>query len=342
MGAAYCWGWNVVGQLGDGTTDNRTTPVVVSMPAGVTFASLMSGMAYNCALTSAGAAYCWGDNHRGELGDGTNTQRRTPVAVSMPAGVTFASLSTGSQHTCALTVAGVAYCWGANSEGQLGNDTLTDSNTPVKINSPAGVTWASLRVSVHHTCALTRVGVAYCWGRNSLGQLGDGTRLQRDGMVQVKVPNGFTFASLSAGANHTCALTRAGVAYCWGYNGNGLLGNGTFALGTQPLEVKRPTGVTFASISAGANHNCALTNAGAAYCWGWNREGQIGDNTTTDRSTSVAVRMPAGVTFASLSVGGDHTCARTRAGAAYCWGDNGNGQLGDGTDTSRITPVIVP
>ena len=313
------------------------------MPAGVTFASLMSGAGYNCALTSAGAAYCWGSNIQGKLGDGTTIQRTAPVAVSMPAGVTFASLSAGWEHTCALTVAGVAYCWGDNYTGQLGNGSFTDSNTPVKINSPAGVTWASLSVGRYHTCALTRVGVAYCWGDNRLGQLGDGTRLERyNKMVQVKVPNGFTFASLSAGYQHTCALTRAGAAYCWGYNGNGLLGSGTSALGTQPLEVKRPTGVTFASISADAEHTCALTSAGAAYCWGWNREGQLGDNTTTDRITSVAVSMPAGVTFASLSTGAQHTCARTRAGAVYCWGNNGYGQLGDGTYTSRTTPVVVP
>lgn len=343
MGAAYCWGNNDKGQLGDGTITQHTAPVAVSMPTGVTFVSLMSGGAHTCALTSAGMAYCWGDNNYGQLGDGTTVQRNTPVAISMPTGVTFASLSAGWDNTCALTVAGVAYCWGDNNYGVLGNGTFTDSRTPVRVSMPANVIVASLSVGEHHACARSSVGAAYCWGGNLNGQLGNGTTSAIMNLpVVVNRPTGVTFTSLSTGKDHTCARTSTGAAYCWGYNWAGQLGDGTTTQRTQPMAVKRPTGVTFASISAGGAHTCALTSAGVAYCWGDNEDGQLGDNTTTQRNTPVVVSRPASVTFASLSAGGLHTCARTSAGAAYCWGYNYFGQLGDGTTTSRTTPVIVP
>ncbi len=141
------------------------------------------------------------------------------------------------------------------------------------------------------------------------------------------------FAAVSAGGLHTCGLTAAGVAYCWGYNGFGQLGDGTTTDRSTPVLVAAPASVSFTAVSAGLRHTCGLTAAGVAYCWGYNGFGQLGDGTTTDRSTPV--RVAGGVSFATVSAGEGHTCGVTAAGAAYCWGDNFFGELGDGTTTSR-------
>ncbi|MFN5933343.1 MAG: RCC1 domain-containing protein, partial [Roseiflexaceae bacterium] len=130
----------------------------------VTFASIDAGSSHTCALTSAGVAYCWGNNVYGKLGDGTGTSWSTPVTVSMPTGVTFTSISAGHQNTCALTSAGEAYCWGDNLYGQIGDGTTTNRTTPVVVSMPAGVTFTSIEVFEMHACALTSSGVAYCWG----------------------------------------------------------------------------------------------------------------------------------------------------------------------------------
>jgi alpha-tubulin suppressor-like RCC1 family protein len=155
------------------------------MPSGVTFTSITAGNEYTCALTSAGAAYCWGKNNFGQLGDGTNTDSSTPVAVSMPAGVTFTSISVGYEHTCALTSTGAAYCWGANGFGQIGDGTTTDSNTPVAVSMPAGVTFTQIDAGHAYTCALTSTGIAYCWGNNYNGALEDAGWSQCDHVVNI-------------------------------------------------------------------------------------------------------------------------------------------------------------
>ncbi|MFN5677972.1 MAG: RCC1 domain-containing protein, partial [Roseiflexaceae bacterium] len=269
----------------------------------------------------------------------TLTRSATPVPGSNPWG-TFTQISAGGSHTCALTSLGAAYCWGWNTNGQLGDGTTTDRSAPVAVSMPTGVTFTQIDAGQAYTCALTSAGIAYCWGKNSVGQLGDGTTTDRSIPMAVSMPAGVTFASISAGYTHTCALTSAGAAYCWGANGFGQLGDGTTTDSSTPVAVSMPSSVTFTSITAGKEYTCALTSAGAAYCWGKNNFGQLGDGTYTDkRSTPVAVSMPAGVTFASISVGYEHTCALTSAGAAYCWGANGFGQLGDGTTTDRNTPV---
>jgi len=339
-GAAYCWGENGNGQLGDGTLAPRLAPVMVAQPGGLTFTNVTAGSFHTCGLTPARAAYCWGLNVDGRLGDGTTTDRVTPVPVAQPAGVTFTSVTAGSFHTCGRTPAGAATCWGDNSRGQLGDGTRTNRVTPVAVAQPAGVTFTSVTAGSFHTCGLTPMGAATCWGDNSLGQLGDGTTTNPVTPVAVAQPAGVTFTSVTAGELHTCGLTPAGAAYCWGGNG-GQLGDGTTTDRLTPVAVAQPAGVTFTSVTAGAFHTCGRTPAGATTCWGVNSRGQLGDGTTTNRVTPVPVAQPAGVTFTSVTAGAFHTCGRTPAGAAYCWGDNSSGQLGDGTTTDGLTPVAV-
>src|SRR6266480_2853080 len=254
-----------------------------------------------------------------------------PFAVTL----TFATVSAGIRHTCGLTVTGAAYCWGENIVGQLGDGTTTDRLTPVLL--VGGVSFTAVRAGDYHTCGVTAAGAAYCWGNNSDGELGDETTTSRS--TPGLVAGGVSFATVSAaGQDHTCGLTTAGSAYCWGYNGFGELGDGTTTSRTSPVLVVG--GVTFAAVSArGGVYTCGVTAAGAAYCWGDNGDGKLGDGTTTSRTSPVLVS--GGVTFAAVRANEYHTCGVTAAGAAYCWGQNGSGQLGDGTTIDRLTPVRV-
>ena len=330
-GAAYCWGANGGGQLGNGTQINSTTPVAVS--GGLTFAAVdPRGASSPCGVTTAGAAYCWGDNIYGELGTGTTSFSHTPVAVS--GGHTFAGVSAGGYYaTCGVTTAGAAYCWGLNNYGQLGNGSLTNSSTPVAVSG--GLTFATVSAENSYACGVTTAGAAYCWGYNSYGELGNGTQI--NSTTPVAVSGGLTFATVSAGFYAACGVTTAGAAYCWGDNSYGALGTGTTSFSLTPVAVSG--GLTFAGVSAGEYSACGVTTAHAAYCWGLNPYGGLGNGTTTNSSTPVAVS--GGLTLATVSTEYQSACGVTPAGAAYCWGSNSVGQLGNGTTTDSPTPVAV-
>jgi alpha-tubulin suppressor-like RCC1 family protein len=297
---------------------------------------VVTGYVHTCALAPSGQSYCWGYNSNGQLGDSTATSRSIPVAVQQ-GGVTFTSITAGGWHTCGLTSAGAAYCWGSNWASQLGDSTATSRSIPVAVQQ-GGMTFTSITAGDRDTCGLTPSGQSYCWGYNNEGELGDSTATSRSIPVAVQ-QGGVTFTSIIAGNVHTCGLTGAGQAWCWGYNAYGQLGDTTTTDRHTPVAVQQG-GVTFASITTGAWHTCGLTSAGAAYCWGYNGNGQLGDNTTTQSLTPVAVQQ-GGVTFTSITGGFDHTCGLTSAGAAYCWGYNVYGQLGDNTTADRHTPVAV-
>jgi alpha-tubulin suppressor-like RCC1 family protein len=333
-GDAYCWGGNGVGQLGDGTTTDWHTPVPVS--GGLGFAAVSAGVYHTCALTTDGSAYCWGNNMHGQLGIGSSDldPHMSPEAVS--GGLAFATVSAGESHTCAVTTDGDAYCWGDAGAGKLGDGTTTDRHTPVPVSG--GLSFATVSAGYYHTCALATDGSAYCWGWNRDGHLGDGTTTNRH--TPVPVSGGSSFATVSAGAWATCAVTSDGSAdaYCWGGNGVGQLGDGTTIDRHTPVPVSG--GLSFAAVSGGEFHTCAVTTDGSAYCWGFNGQGQLGDGTITDHRSAPVV-VSGGLSFNSVSAMSMHTCAVTTDGSAYCWGFNGEGQLGDGTTTDRETPVRV-
>ncbi|MGH7627900.1 MAG: Ig-like domain-containing protein [Gemmatimonadales bacterium] len=341
-GAAYCWGDNEQDQLGDGTTiPQRIRPRPVA--GGLSFEAVSAGAEHTCGVATGGAAYCWGRNEIGWLGDGTTTDRPAPTAVSD--NHSFAMVDAGTTHTCGVSRSGIGYCWGENRWGQLGDGTTNNHSAPVAVATasppPLALDFVQIGVGPAHTCAVSPRGAASCWGRNDLGELGDGTTLTRLTPAAVAPPMGqstpLAFTALSLGNLHTCGLTGSGVIYCWGSNTSGQLGDGTTVNRPRPAPVQAL--VSFVATAAGATHACGLGPTGRAYCWGSNHLGELGDGTTTSRTTPVAVS--GDLSFTSLTAGSGHTCGVTADGRAYCWGSNSGAKLGTGTGDDSLVPVAV-
>jgi len=304
----------------------------------LSFRLVSSGWLHTCAVTETDAAYCWGRNNWFQLGGGSKgagarPYRNSPTPVA--GGLSIVAVAAGGSHNCALTPAGEAYCWGANSAGELGDGTGATSSEPVAV--AGGLTFGVLS----HSCGLTLSGVPHCWGSNYTGQVGDGT--QTDRFSPVPVAGGHVFTSIDAG---TCAVRADGTAYCWGDNRNGQLGAPSPERSTVPLAVSG--GLTFAQVSRGGDHACGVTTDGDAYCWGFNREGQLGTPTTElcgdppnpQPCSRVPLKVTGGLKFASISVNGGsiggHTCGVTVTGEVYCWGFNGFSQLGAATSETCV------
>ena len=293
-GTARCWGLGESGQRGDGSFGTFTPGEVPVAVSGLTGAvALATGYGHTCALLGDATMKCWGENRQGQLGNGTTANPGTPhpVAVSGISGAT--AFTTGAYHTCARLGNGTLKCWGRNGDAQLGNGTHTDSSTPVLVS---GITAAAVvSGGGAHTCAVLSDGTVQCWGDNRYGQLGDGTTLGRTTPVPV---GGITGAvAVSAGWDHTCALLGDSSVQCWGDNEFGQLGDGTTTRRTTPVPVSAVTGAV--AVTAGWwHHSCALLGDGTVRCWGDNQWGQLGNGTTTDSLTPVAM-SGTGVTWTS-------------------------------------------
>jgi alpha-tubulin suppressor-like RCC1 family protein len=326
-GKLYCWG----------TRDDGVIHMAPTAVAGeISFASLAAGSTHTCALTPAGAAYCWGQNHRGQLGTGrSGGVAAIPKAVS--GGLVFREIATGLDHTCALTPDGDAYCWGGNRflpfGGQLGDGTTTDRLVPTRVLG--GHTFRALALGGLFSCGLNAEGRAYCWGHRI------GTRTGASDLTPMAVRGGLTFESISAGSSHVCGLVADGTAYCWGDNFSGQLGNGTLTEARTPVAVSG--GLTFSALGVGDYHTCGITTSGALACWGW--DDQFIDSREFNGGSSIhsttPTLVPGALTLVQLSGGGSHGCGVTAEQIAYCWFDNGWGQLGSGDQTSSYQPVLV-
>jgi alpha-tubulin suppressor-like RCC1 family protein len=315
-------------------------------------AIITAGVAHTCALNGTGTVLCWGSNEFGQLGNGSTTSIASPVQV---VGLTSSavSIAAGSESTCALMSAGSVWCWGDNSNGQLGNGTFTQSTVPVQVMDFTGSAplsgIARIAAGQSHTCAVTSAGAAFCWGDNSKGELGNGTEIVSSLPVPVSgLATGV--ATMAAGSDFTCAVTADGGAKCWGDGASGQLGNGTSANSTTASTVLDATGSSaltgVVTLSAGFENACALTTAGNVLCWGANGAGQLG-NGVTGSASALPVEVlnsngqsPLGDVVA-ISSGLDSNCAVTSAGTTECWGANASGQLGNGSSTNSPSPVVV-
>ncbi len=366
-GRVLCWGDNILGALGDGTTEDRLAPTaVVDLNDAV---QIQAGSGHTCARRRDGSVVCWGSNRLGQIGDGTCSTRGTGCPAGADrlrptpvAGLADAvEIAAGGAHTCARRGDGRVFCWGKNSYGAIGDGTCSSSLGPefgpqparsgTDRWSPTEVTGLTDAVEVTagggHTCARRASGEVLCWGSNfpngrvdgddgSGGAVGDGTTINR--LVPTRVLGLTGAVQVTAGGTYSCALRAGGDVACWGGNAFGGLGDGTTTTRLVPTPV--PALADVVEIRAASGHTCARLGSGAVRCWGANGSGQVGDDTTSGPRLAPTVVVDL-VDATGLTTRGGHSCALRRDGSVVCWGHNEHGQLGDGTTTNRPAPRAV-
>ena len=309
-GSTWCWGVNASGQLGIGVIDT-TRPLAVPIVDDPGFAAVVAGWNHTCGLTAAGAAWCWGANGAGQLGDGSTSDRTRPTAVS--GSLTFAQLAAGVDFMCGVSTAGALYCWGANAFGQLGTGTASAS-VPTRVGSDSS--WRAVATGLRLGCGLRDDGSAWCWGASFDGELGapapdscNGTPCAR---APVAVTGGLRFVQLAAGAVFACGLTAAGETWCWGQ-----VSQFGAPDGVTPRRIGAGTALT--TITAGVQYLCGLTAAGAASCIGVSQQGALGGGRIEESFTTLHP-VTGGLVFRSLVAGSSRTCGVATDDLLYCWG----------------------
>ena len=294
--------------------------------------SLALGATHAC-LLEKGFVSCWGSNWNGQLGQGVNvpyTATVSPTPIKFSAQAT--SVVSGGDYSCLLDETGTAFCWG--SFGPAAPSTTATANTPSPISQPAP--FVSVTIGGTHACGLGNSGKAYCWGSNTYGELGVGTPGNPSQSAQeVLVGGSLGFAAIAAGVRHTCALDTGGAAWCWGDNEFGQLGSGTNT--ASPVPVLVGGGVRFVSIASGLFHVCGIDPGRVAYCWGRNSSGEVGSG-SNQSTVLIPTIVSGGLSWGSISPGGEHTCGVTVDNIGYCWGLNDKGQLGNSTNGPASPP----
>jgi alpha-tubulin suppressor-like RCC1 family protein len=345
LAAVTSGGVVTLGQAGTGqviaTVDGKadTIPTMAYMDA--TAAVLTAGDTHTCVISTAGTTYCWGLAFYGQLGAQAGASSAGSAVKNLATGLT--TITTTRQHNCGLDSSNRMLCWGINDLGQLGNPagmTTCIYGTPCRgtplttVDTVTG--FVALATGGAHTCGVATTGTMYCWGASLVGALGRGTAdtaFQRP--FGPPVAGGLSFTALAAGEYHTCGLVAGGAAWCWGQNAAGELGIGVTPNSTgpgYPTPLAVVGGLSFSAIRAASLQTCALTTAGAAYCWGYLVPGG---------GMSSPQSVPGGRVFASLTVGQVHACGIQADGQAFCWGDDQFGQLGDG-GSSMLSSIPLP
>jgi alpha-tubulin suppressor-like RCC1 family protein len=310
-GQLLAWGDNSEGQLGDGSHEIRSSiPVQVSLPPGTKIISLRVGCDHSVALTITGAVLAWGSNHEGALGDGgSEALRRVPVRVRLPAATKIIAVSAGTDYSLALTASGQVLAWGSNVSGTLGDgDDAAASPVPVRVKLPTHTRVTAISAGAVHSLALTATGAVLAWGDNRYSELGDGGagKLSRVPFL-VSLPGGAQARSVSAGSMTSLVLTSTMQVLAWGINRNGELGTGSRAGASPvPVRVRLPAGSPVVAISAGNEHDAALTATGRVFGWGAGSLLGTGSSSPAD-SLPAQAHLPAGMSAVSIDAGPDAT-----------------------------------
>jgi len=339
-GALYCWGVNQSGSVGDGKQENRVLPAPV-LGMGADIRAVAMGVSRTCAVKLDGTVWCWGQNHAGALGQGVESdsysEPRNPILAGQATLITARSAySCAAMSNDGQGSADSVQCWGGNYHGVAGDGANSNRAKPtVVLDLPGDVT--ALAAGLEHMCAIAS-NKLYCWGNNSESQLGVSLFSNKNTAFAVPgVGNGPL--AVAAGYAHTCVVNAAGAVLCWGRNNDGQLGDGTQTkrVSATPALVLTANAATLA---LGERHSCATDTSGAVWCWGKNNQGQLGDGTTDDRLQPTATG-PIAKPVVKMASGSEHTCAIDSVGDLWCWGDNGAGQMGNGSSTDIVEPTKV-
>jgi alpha-tubulin suppressor-like RCC1 family protein len=246
------------------------------------WASVSAGAYHTCAKKLDNSLWCWGYNSSGQLGLGLSAPEKSDAPAKVSDELNWAVVSVGAGHSCATKSDGTLWCWGSNSNGQIGVGTTLTAFSPTPV---VGTGFSAVSAGASHTCATGVDGSLACWGFNDIGQLGDGTTAQKTVPTPV---TGNDWIAVGAGSAHTCAIKMDGSLWCWGDNTTGQLGDGTNANHIAPTRILNPAG-PWAAVALGSGHTCATLGTGSLYCWGDNSKGQLGDGTTTPRNKPILI-----------------------------------------------------
>ncbi|MFZ4858387.1 MAG: LamG-like jellyroll fold domain-containing protein [Desulfuromonadaceae bacterium] len=330
-GTLWGWGYNFYGQLGDGSSSDRSTPVQVG--GNTPWRSVATGRDHTLAIQSDGTLWAWGYNGYGQLGDGT-TSNRNEVPKQVGTYTDWIAITAGQYHSVGLRGDGTLWAWGYNVNGQLGDTTTTNRNVPVQVG--VDTDWDSIAAGYNHTLALKKNGTLWAWGYNSNGQLGEGTNQNR--LAPVQIGSDTIWTKITGGGRHSLAVKNNGTLWSWGYNGYGQFGNASNSDSWSPVKVG--TEETWSTVAAGEFNSLALRTDGSAWVWGNNGNYYLfGDG--TQNSSNVPVKIGTDSNWTVLAGGYYHSLGGRSDGSVWAWGSNGFGQVGDGTTTLRTTPTQV-
>lgn len=334
-GTLWASGSNLTGQLGDGSNINRSTPVQV---AAGNWAKVSAGLNHSLGIKADGSLWGWGSNQFGQVGNGTAVDALAPVRIGTAND--WLAVSAAVSSSFALKADGTLWSWGHNAAGLLGHGDTIDKSTPVQVLNPGSSRYVAVSTSGEHTLALQADGTLWAWGFNLHGQLGDGTVV--DNPTPVQVGTGTFWKAVSAGGVHSVALRADGTLWSWGGNNFGQLGNGLADAAAHSVPVQIGAASDWAAISAGESHTLALRRNGSVSAWGLNLDGQLGDGTVVAKLVPTSTAGPLEFnSVVAISAGGGHSLAVLANGDIYAWGDNGTGQLGNGTVVPSEVPVKV-
>lgn len=330
-GQLWCWGNGGSGQLGGGlAVESAVSPTRVGSASD--WLQVDAGGSHTCALKSDGRLFCWGSDTNGQQGNGSGSADDLLSPTQVQAGTTWSDVSAGQTGTCAVRTDHTLWCWGRNDSKQLGFDSGgADVHTPTQLGSLT--TWATVTIANTHACGSRTDGSAWCWGDYGNGQLGHSSSTGAVGQVtsgpwSLVSPGGTYFG---------CGIKTTGTLWCWGYSFGGQTG-GT-GDGNTKAQIDAPA-ATWSRLSTGSEHSCAVRSDGQAWCWGRSDFGQLGSGTTNELKL-LPVAVSGNATWRSVTAGDNHTCGIRTDGSGWCWGNNGSGQVGDGTTDTRWVPVSI-
>jgi alpha-tubulin suppressor-like RCC1 family protein len=337
-GNLWGWGFNSFGHLGVNDTTQRNTPVT-TFTGGANWKQVAGGKNHTAAIKTDGTLWTWGYNISGQIGDLSTTNRSTPVTTF--AGETnWKQVSCGDVHTAAIKTDGTLWTWGNNTNGQVGDNTISNNRITPVTTFLGGTNWKQVSCGGYFTAAIKTDGTLWTWGLNSSGQLGINNLIQQATPVQVQV---FTnWKQVSCGYKHTAAIKTDGTLWNWGRNLEGQLGNYDATNRSAPVTTFAG-GTNWKQVAGGGYFTAAIKTDGTLWTWGRNYYGQLGDNTTTNRSIPVTT-FAGGTNWKQVAGGYNHTAAIKTDGTLWTWGRNNNGQLGvndAGTTLNRTTPVTT-
>ena len=332
-GAFWLWGDNSHGQLGDNTVNDKSSPVQ-TLAGGTNWKQITCGQYHTAAIKTDGTLWTCGWNGNGQLGDNTRTDRSSPIQT-IAGGTNWKQISCGYRHTSTIKTDGTLWTWGWNQYGQLGDNSTTHRSSPVQTLA-GGTNWKQVACTGYHTAAIKTDGTLWTWGWNQYGQLGDNTRTDRSSPIQT-IAGGTNWKQISCGYRHTSAIKTDGTLWTWGSNGSGQLGDNGGVPTSSPVQTVAG-GTNWKQVVCGNYYTAALKTDGTLWTWGSNTNGQLGDNSTTDKSSPVQT-VTGGTNWKQVACGIGHTKAIKTDGTLWAWGKNTVGQLGDNTRTNRSSPI---